>query len=320
MNLIDEAVIIEIFGIRMYAFGAYVALGALCAVFVLAFMSSYLGLKKGTAALTALLSGICGMICSRSAFCLLNQELGMMTPFHIWPQITSGGWSMFGLIGGIFLGGWISSRIIHERTGKILDVLCLAVLPLIAAERIGENRMDYFDISRTLDSSFLKGSILSVGEDECYLATYYVAAAVAVILFITLLILFFRYETDGGLTICFLLLFGAASIITESLRYDFFLSISFVGLQQVCAALMLALGVVLSIVKSNRPKSVLSVTAVASLPLMVGAVIGLEFALDRTMWNKILIYIGMIAVVAIPAVLGMMLLFRYSIKKGTRAA
>ncbi|MER1993374.1 MAG: prolipoprotein diacylglyceryl transferase family protein [Eubacteriales bacterium] len=317
MNLIDEAVIIEIFGIRMYAYGVYVALGALCAMLMTGIMSHFLGLKKGTAPLTALLSGVIGLICSRLAFCLLNQELGVLTPFHIWPQINSGGWSMFGLLGGVFLGGWISSRIMKEKTGKVLDVLSLSILPLIAAERIGENRIDYFDISRTLDSDFLNNSFLSVGSDERYLATYYVAAAVAVILFVVLLCFSFRRERYGSLTVRFLLLFGAASIITESLRYDFFLSISFVGLQQVAAALMLALGVILAVIRSNRPKSVLAVAAVVSLPLMVGAVIGLEFALDRTTWNKILIYLLMIITVGIPAGLGLKLL---SQGKGTDEA
>ena len=105
-----------------------------------------------------------------------------------------------------------------------------------------------------------------------------------------------------------MLLFGAVSIITESLRYDFFLSISFVGLQQVAAALMLALGVILAIRRSNRPKSGLAIAAIASLPLMVGIIIGLEFALDRTTWNKILIYLLMMITVGIPAGLGMKLL------------
>lgn len=317
MNLIDEAVIIEIFGIRMYAYGVYVALGALCSMLMIGMMSRFLGLKKGTAALTALLSGVSGLVCSRLAFCLLNQELGSLTPFHIWPQINSGGWSMFGLIGGVFLGGWISARIMKEKAGKVLDVLSLSILPLIAAERIGENRIDYFDISRTLDSDFLNNSFLSVGSDERYLATYYVAAAVAVILFFVLLCFSFRRERYGSLTVRFLLLFGAASIITESLRYDFFLSISFVGLQQVAAALMLALGVILAVIRSNRPKSVLAAAAVVSLPLMVGAVIGLEFALDRTTWNKILIYLLMIITVGIPAGLGLKLL---SQGKGTDEA
>ena len=44
MNLIDEAVIIEIFGIRMYAYGVYVALGALCAMLMTGIMSHFLGL------------------------------------------------------------------------------------------------------------------------------------------------------------------------------------------------------------------------------------------------------------------------------------
>ncbi len=314
MNLIDEAVIIEVFGIRMYAFGVYVALGVLCAVATVFVFAHYLHLKKGAAEVTALLSGVCGLVCSRIAFCLLNQELGALTPFHIWPQINSGGWSLFGLIGGIFLGGWISARILKEKTGTILDILSIAVLPLVAAERIGENRMDYFDISRTLDSTFLNDTFLVIGEDESYLATYYLAAAVAVILFIVLLLLSSRTVMDGSVAIRFLLLFGAASIITESLRYDFFLSVSFVGLQQVAAAIMLALGIILSIRRSNRPKSVLSTAALISIPLMVGAVIGLEFALDRTMWNKFLIYCIMVAVVSIPAAIGMILLSK---QKGT---
>ena len=317
MNLIDEAVIIEIFGIRMYAYGVYVALGSLCAMLVIGIMSHFLGLKKGTAPLTALLSGVMGLICSRLAFCLLNQELGDLTPFHIWPQINSGGWSMFGLLGGVFMGGWISSRIMKEKTGKVMDVLSLSVLPLIAAERVGENRIDFFDISRTLDSTYLNDTFLSVGKDERYLATYYVAAAIAVVLFIVLLLYSFRHEKHGSLTVRFLLLFGAASIITESLRYDFFLSISFVGLQQVAAALTLALGVIMAIRYSGRPKSVLAVAAIVSLPLMVGAVVGLEFALDRTTWNKILIYLLMIVTVGIPAGLGLKLL---SQGKGTDEA
>ena len=308
MNLIDEAVIVEIFGIRMYAFGVYVALGALFAVIVLMIAGRTLSFKKGTVPLTALCAGVFGLIVSRVTFCLLNRELGQLTPISFWPQLNGGGWSLFGLLGGIWLGGLISSLIAKENTGKILDALSLSMLPLIAAERIGESRIEDFDISRPLDSSFLAGSFLAVGEDEPCLATYYVAAAVAVALFVILALRFTRKEKAGNLTIAFLLLFGAASIITESLRYDRFLSVSFVGLQQVAAAVMLAVGVILAVRRSNRPKSVLAVAAIISLPVMVGAVIGLEFALDRTTWNKILIYILMIITVGIPAGLGLKLL------------
>lgn len=308
MNLIEEAVIIEVLGMRMYAFGAYVALGVLFAVISLCVTGRYLSFKKGTALLTAVVSILCGAICSRVCFCLLNKELGHMTPLSFWPQVNGGGWSMFGLIGGVLVGGYISARIMKENTGKVLDAVSLAVLPMIAAERMGESRIEDFDISRPLDSDFLKNSFLAVGGDEPCLATYYVAAAVAVLLFVILAMRMSRKEKAGNLANAFLLLFGSASIITESLRYDRFLSISFVGLQQIAAALILALGVVLAVVRGKRPKSAISIIALVSLLLMTGAVIGLEFALDRTTWNKLLIYAGMILVVAIPAVLGMILL------------
>ncbi len=308
MNLIEEAVIIELFGIRMYAFGLYVALGTLFSVIVLCMAGRSLSLKKGTIPLTAVCSIICGTVVSRITFCLLNRELGQMTPLSFWPELSGGGWSMFGLIGGVFLGGFISAGIAKEKTGHILDVLSLSVLPLIAAERFGENRIEDFDISRPLDNAVLSGSFLAVGEEEPCLATYYVAAAVAVALFAVLAFRFIRKEKEGNLTIAFLLLFGAATIITESLRYDRFLSISFVGLQQIAAALTLALGVILAVRRSESPRSFTAIAAIISLPLITGAVIGLEFALDRTTWNKIAIYAFMVLTVSIPSALGLILL------------
>lgn len=308
MNLIEEAVIVEFLGIKMYAFGAYVALGALFAFIVLCFSGHMLELKKGTVLLTYVCSAVCGVLVSRVVFCLLNRELGKMTPLSFWPQVDGGGWSMFGLIGGIFLGGVFSAKMAKERIGKVIDSLSLAVLPLIAAERFGESRIEDFDISRPMDSTFLAGSFLSTGGEEPCLATYYVASAVAVILFLALTFRLVRKKRQGDLTVAFLLLFGASAIITESLRYDRFLSISFVGLQQVAAAVTLAFGVGLAVKRSNRPKSVLAIAAILSIPVMVGAVIGLEFALDRTTWNKILLYVLMIVVTGIPAALGMTLI------------
>ncbi len=308
MNLIEEAVIIEIFGIRMYAFGLYVSLGTILALAILFFAGRILSLKKDTVVLTGLLSVLCGITVSRICFCLLNQELGRITPFSFWPQLNGGGWSMFGMIGGVYLGGWISAKVTKENAGQILDSLSIAMLPLIAAERIGENRIEDFNISRPLDSTFLSGSFLVVGKDEPCLATYYVAAAAAMVLFAVLLYRFARKDREGNVTVAFLMLFGATSIITESLRYDRFLSISFVGLQQIAAALMLGLGIILAIRRCETPKSKLAFAAVISLPVMTGTVIGLEFALDRTTWNKILIYAIMIVTVSIPAIIGLKML------------
>ena len=310
MNLIEEAVIIEVLGIRMYAFGACVALGVLFAVITLCVTGRHLSFQKGTVLLTAVISILSGILCSRVAFCLLNKELGHMTPLSFWPQLSGGGWSMFGLIGGVLVGGYISARIMKE----VLDAVSLSLLPMIAAERMGESRIEDFDISRPLDSAFLKDSFLAVGGDEPCLATYYVAAAAAVLLCVVLAVRMSHKERSGNIANAFLLLFGAVSIITESLRYDRFLSVSFVGLQQIAAALTLAAGIVFAIIRGDRKKA-LCTAAIISLVLMVGAVIGLEFALDRTTWNKILIYAAMILIVAVPAILGMKLLKTQNNKK-----
>ena len=308
MNLIDEAVIIELFGIRVYAFGACVMLGTVCAMIVTGVMCRAYRMKKGAAPLIGLMSMVFGIVVSRLAFCLMNQELGQMMPLHVWPWVAAGGWSMSGLIAGVILSGFVSARILKEKPGKVLDILTLAVLPVIIAERFGERWIEDFDISRPLDSAFLAKSFLATGTDDPCLATYYVAAAVSLALFIILLFRTGKKEQDGRIAVSFLLLFGASSVVLESLRYDRFLSISFVGLQQVLAAVMLAAGVILAVKMSRRRGTAEAIAALVSLPLMVGIVLGLEFALDRTTWNKILLYTCMIITVAAPAALGLRLL------------
>ena len=308
MNLLEEAVIIEIFGVKVYAFGLCVMIGTICSMITLWLLAKSAELKPGTAPLTAFLTMVAGIICSRLAFCLLNQELGRMTPVSFWPQLAGGGWSMFGLIGGILFGGWASARIMKEKPSKVLDILSVALLPVVIAERIGENRIEDFDISRALDNELLAKSFLAVGEDEPCLATYYLAAAAALVLFVIQLIRFSHRKEDGDTVIAFLLLFGAGAVVLESLRYDRFLSISFVGLQQIAAAMMLTAGVVISFVRSRKRNRGLGAAALISLPLMVGIVLGLEFALDRTIWNKMLLYAAMILAVAAPAVMGLRLL------------
>jgi len=310
MNLLEEAVIIEVFGVKVYAFGLYVMLGTICSMITLGLLAKAFQLKPGTAPLAALLAMVIGIICSRLTFCLLNQELGQMTPVSFWPQLAGGGWSMFGLIGGVFLGGWAASRIMKEKTAKVLDILSVSLLPTVVAERIAENRIEDFDISRALDSPLLANSFLAVGEDEPCLATYYVAAAAALVLFVILLFRISRQKAEGDTVIAFLLLFGAGAIVLESLRYDRFLSISFVGLQQILAAVMLTVGVVLAFVRGRKRKPRLAIAALFSVPLMIGIVLGLEFALDRTTWNKMLLYAIMILTVAAPALMGLRLLNR----------
>ena len=309
MQLWEEAARISILGTEVYAFGLYAAAGAAAAVLALCLFIRKRGLPKGTGSLASVLCILLGAFCSRLAFCLMNFELGGLMPLSGWLRITGGGWSMMGLIGGVLLGAWLTARITGQKPGVLLDAAALALPLFITLERIGERYIPEFDISRNLDSEWLANSFLAVRDEyDAYIATYRIAAACAAALFVILLIRAVRKRRrDGDLCVAFLILFGAGAIIMESLRYDLFLSISFVGLQHVTALLVLCAGVIAAAVRCRQGKTGLRRAALIMLPIAGGIGLALEFALDRSTINKFLIYAVMIAVMLTPALMGLRL-------------
>ena len=107
----------------------------------------------------------------------------------------------------------------------------------------------------------------------------------------------------GDTAILFCLLFGAAQVIMESLRYDRHLSISFVGLQQVMAMALAYWGVWLAYRHARSRR--LGLAALVSLPLVVGLGVALEFAIDRTNINRYLLYALFIGLLSAPVYLGL---------------
>lgn len=308
MSLYEEAekFSIGLFHIEGYRFGLFILFGMLAAAAVICFHSWAKRCEKGTAPLLISLSILLGGIFSRVGFCLMNQELGVLMPFSSWYRITGGGWSMTGLIAGVMLAGWLSARITKQKTGKTLDILACALPAFIALERFGEHCIPEFDYSRELSTDFLKGTFLAFSDDYGeYLATWKLAGIVMIPLFIILVLNMIRNRRDGDTCVLFLLLYGACSVILESLRYDRFLSISFVGLEQVLGAVMLAVGVIICAFRDGREQR--SIPAVIIVFAAAGIGVGLEFALDRTTFNKILIYLAFILVMALPVILGLLL-------------
>ena len=215
--------VIEFLGIRMYTLGLYTAFGALCAAAVIGVLGSSLGLKRGSALLAVLLPAVCGLVCSRLAFCAVYRFSGKALPLSLWAEASGGGWSLAGLLAGWALGGWFAARAAGEGTGTILDILCLAVLPLIAAERMGEAR-------------------IPAGNDA---TVHTIAAAAALALFMVLLALLVRKrETDGTLSAVFLVLAGAGTTVLEGLREKAFLPVfGGTSLLQAAGIAMIAAGI-----------------------------------------------------------------------------
>ena len=309
----EEAPKIEIFGIQVYTFGLYCAIGAICAAAAVFVLCRAEKLKKGTGAALPLLCMICGAICSRLFFCLLNDVSIGGVPFQAWFRITGGGWSMFGMIFGVFAGAWICAAALKENRNTLLDIAAVALPLMIAAERYGERLTEGFNISRQLQNgSFPEGTFLAVRdtyyEDVSFMATYLLCAAAAVILFFVLVFFLTREREAGDAWILFMMLCGAGGVILESLRYDHYLEYSFVCFQQIMAAVLLVWGVILAGIRNRGARRGLFPAALISLPVSIAVCGGIEFALDRMSISHYILYAVMFAVLAVPVTLGILLL------------
>lgn len=312
MRLLEDTARIPLFGTEVYAFGLYCAIGAACAITALVIICRYLKIRALSALLTGLLGLLLGAFFSRLLYCLLNFELGEMMPVSSWHQITTGGWTMGGMVGGVMLAAWAGSRITKEKPLRMLDAVSAALPLMIAAERLGESRIEGFDVSRPFRDGFRFIGFLTVTDElESRVATFRLAAILAIILFLILIFLLARRDRrDGDILILFMMLCGAGAVVLESLRDDHHLEYSFVHFQQILAAVMWIWSVILAGRRAGRGSIRLFVITIVCMLAAVGICIAIEFAFDRTVISHVLLYMIMIAALSVPIVLGLVLLSR----------
>lgn len=313
---------LEILGTQLNTWGLYCAIGALCAAAAMSVVCINRKMKPASIPVLGLLSLVFGIVCSRAVYCLFMTMTTIRMPFSSWLRVTDGGWSLFGMIGGVMLAAWISARITGEKPKQMLDAVSVALPLMIAAERLGEGMLqpmfeetkDLFNLSRPIAE---KGFLTITNQNKIYLATFRIDAILVLALFLVLVFsLMDRKILDGDLWIRFMILCGAGGIAAESLRFDDFLVYSFVRIQQVMAALMLIAGVILSGRRSGKGDRRLYITALSSAALAVAGCIGLEFALDRVNVSHSVLYIVMITALLIPVIEGMILMRRSAAEDG----
>ena len=313
MPLWEEAEKISFWGIEVYAFGVYCALGAALGLGMLYLICRKEHLKKGTAPLAGALGLICAFLCARLFFCLMDQSLGLegLMPLSAMAMVTGGGYSMMGVLAGGVLGGMLAGRLTGQKMLAMGELMLAPLLLFIACERLGEGCVPDFGVSRPLLGDALKGSFLAVeGDYDWYLATYRLEAAAAVALALILIWDMHRQHGKGRYgesLLLFLILFGGVQTVMESLRYDRHLSISFVGLQHVLAIAMLGGAVLYLAFRRRKDRRKLALAAAVSVPLVVILGLLLEFAIDRTTVNRYLLYAAYVLLVAVPMYLGVKL-------------
>ena len=296
-------------GIEMYSFGLYVALGLALSLIALAALLRRAKWKGGTAALTGVLAMGVGFILSRFFFGRMDESLGQTMPLWAMLQVNAGGYSMMGALLGACLGTALSAKLTGQSPARLLDFLAPCLMLFAACERMGESCCEEFGVSRFLSDELFKGTFLTVETDfGLRLNTYILEAAAMLVLAIVLFLDLSPKRRAGDTFIKFLLLFGGAQILLESLRYDQHMTIkAYVKLQQVMAIMLLGTGVIILALRAWRRRRALAVVSLAAIPVCVSAGVGIEFMIDRTAVSHYLLYAAFLVVVGILVVFGLRL-------------
>ena len=309
MVMREEAVKVFFLGVEVYAFGLYVALGLTLALTVLALLTRKEKWRDGTAALTGVLAMGLGFIVSRLFFGLMDESLGRIMPLWAMIRVNTGGFSMMGALLGACMGGILSARLMKKPPARLLDLLAPALLLFVACERLGEGYIEDFGVSRTLTDSLLEGTFLTVQNGYGWrLATYLLESFTALILSLVLLWDLTRNRRAGNTFVLFLLLYGAAQVLMESLRYDQHMTVkAFVKLQQIMDMLLLGAGVTVLAVRNWKTRRGLALAAVIVLAASVGIGVAIEFMIDRTKISHYVLYLCFLIDMAVPVWLGLRL-------------
>ncbi len=305
----EDAPAFSLLGVEMYSFGLYVAVGLALALAALALLLRRYKWKQGTAPLTGVLSMAFGFVLSRLFFGFMDESLGQIMPLLAMLQVNTGGYSMMGALIGACLGGVVSAKLTKQSPARLLDILAPCLLIFVACERLGEGGFEEFGVSRYLSDELFKGTFLTVETDfGLRLNTFYIEATVMVVLALILLLDIRPGRRAGDTFLLFLLLFGGAQILLESLRYDKHMTIkAYVKLQQVMAIMLLGTGVIVLALRCWHQKKALAIASLIAIPVCTGAGVGIEFMIDRTAVSHYLLYAAFVFVVGVLVFLGLKL-------------
>ena len=309
MTKVMDIFSLQFIGLKVYPFGLLTALGALSACLMLLWLTRKDKRINDAAVLSMLLAVPLGLILSRALYCVSDINFRLVASFRNALRLSTGGFSMFGALLGIFLSLLLASSVLRTNRQRMMDLMSPAVMVFILFERLGE-QFTMLGISRPLVTGLLNNTFLAFHDTYgVYLKTWLLEAIVAAVLVIVLLHSLGRQKKAGNTFLLWMLLFGSTQTIMESLRYDGHMRFSFIGLQQVLAFTLFAIAVIVCavrVLKMHVPRA-LPITTLTALALVLGGVIGLEFLIDRSQINKALLYILYVTMMAIPVFLAIRL-------------
>ena len=295
----------------VYLYGVMIALGCALCWMTLTFTARREGLKDGTAVLTMLIALPLGLILSRLMFCLLDVNYRSIAKPADWLRLTDGGFGMFGALGGAMIAAIFAAGIMVQKKISLLAALMPGLFLFIFFERLGEGFVSGLGLSRSLIYDTFKNTFLAQsGEYDMYLRTWILEACFALVLFVVSLMILAHSEKPSHAFMKCLMLFGATQVLCESLRYDYHMTYSFVGVQHVLSMVALGVPVLIMGFRLLKRHKALSLMGIISIPVVTALCVFLEFRIDRHSDNRFMIYGIYTLLLCIPTVLGFMLIRR----------
>ena len=299
----DSLSLIDVSGkVQVFYYGAFVALGL-----VLMLAATYLLRKRrGLTGDTVLLFGVialpCALFCSRLLFCALDFNFHSVFSLRALLSFWGGGFSMIGALLGFALGAYITGRSMKICPLKIMDTAVIGILLFMAAERLGEPYTELLGRSRPLISDGFKNSFLAMGDEyDSYLRTYALEAVSYLVIALSLLHFGKRERKNGDVLLMGMLLLGCAETLFYSLRFDAHMRRSFISMQQLLFAAMMALPLILFALRCGKKQLLIGISALV-IAIIVAVV--LEFMIDRSGVSRILLYAVYTLTLIFPAAAG----------------
>lgn len=275
----------SLFGLDIYAYGMYAAIGAALLLFGMSRVGK--DLPKGTAGVFGVLGMVFGIVLARALYCAVNWNdfaYNYENPMLAF-RFFDGGMSMAGLIAGLVLAAAVTAKLVKVRFAQVMDALAVPFGLLIWALRTGEQYTE-LGVGAAVEENFFTAhmpwlfveSRMGVMVDY-RLKVWLYEVIMAIVLFIVAVACWRKLKNHAGDTaIMVFSLYGASQILLESMRDDGHMLIIFLRVGQLAAFLMplICCGILSRRVKDKKAVAIAWLVMI----LCVGAVAALEFSLD----------------------------------------
>jgi len=273
----------DFLGLSGYSYGLCAAIAAGLMLLGMYFSKK---LPRGTVRLFGVLGMVLGVFGARALYCVCNLSRFTETYENPWLMLRffDGGLSMPGLLLGLLAAAAIAARIQKISFADVMDALCLPLGLAIAVLRFGEQFTD-LGVGKAVDEGFLTARLpwlfqysrMGVAV-EYRLNVWAYEAVLGVVICLAVVWAYRRLKSRSGDTaLWFFILYGASQIMLESMRDDGHMTLIFLRVGQLAAALM---PIIASAILLKRFNARRKLGTWIGLILCAALIVVLEFSLD----------------------------------------